>query len=221
MGWLRAWWVVAVCCATAVAHGASSPDARLSEVRTALDAASTLWDAGRYEDAIARGEHALALREAVLEGTHPDIAECLVLLASRHLLRGNLVRAEPLLQRALALREAALGEKHPDVARTLTHLAHVYQPAYSYPHFHGSPERARPLLARALAIREEALGENHPLVAESLSYLAQLSPAGAEPLLLRALAIREAALGQHHLEVAQTLHDLGSFYTDQRSYARA
>ena len=214
-GWLL---VVVVCCAAGVAHGEAPPDERLREARTAFDEASTLWDAGRYADAISRGEHALALREAVLGSAHPDVAGCLVLLGSHHLRRGNLVQAEPLLQRALAIQEATLGQHHPDLARTLTHLAHVYQHDHRWLH-----ERVRPFLARALAIREEAFGENHLLVAESLSNLAQfsLSSAGAEPLLQRALAIQEATLGKHHPEIARTLIYLADFHGHQRSYARA
>ena len=217
----RKWlWVVLLCCAAAVAHAEAPPDARLREAQTAFDEAGTLWDARRYEDAIARGEHALALREAVLGEAHPDVASCLVLLGSYHLLRGNLVRAEPLLQRALTLQEAALGPHHPDIARTLTHLAHVYQPVRPYP-VQGLTERAKPLIVRALAIREKAFGGNHPLVAESLIDLASLSSEGAEPLLQRALALKEATLGPHHPDIARTLMHLAGLHTSRSAYARA
>jgi CHAT domain-containing protein/Tfp pilus assembly protein PilF len=217
---VRGWLIgVVLCCVAGTAVAEEKPEARLREARTAFDEANTLWDAGRYADAIARGEQALALREAVLGGTHPDVAECLDLLGLHHLRQGNPVRAEPLLLRALAIREAALGQNHPEVARTLNTLGNLYagQALYS---------RAEPLHARALAIRQAALGQNHPLVAESLSHLANLfrqraSIAQAESLFLRALAIREAALGQNHPEVARTLHDLAGIYADQGLSARA
>ncbi len=185
----------------------------------AFNEANTLWEAGRYADAMARGEQALALREAVLGGSHPDVARSLDLLGFHHLLRGNPVRAEPLLRRALAIQEAALGKHHPDIAQTLTHLARLHPAQEVYEH-------AEPLHARALAIREAAFGQSHPLVAESLNHLAtlyrqQASYARAEPLLLRALAIREAALGKHHPDVAQTLNELASVYLDQGLYGRA
>ena len=211
--------VVVLCCAAGAAVAEEKPDARPREAQTAFDEANTLWDAGRYADAIARGEQALALREAVLGGTHPDVARSLDLLGLHHLRQGNLVRAEPLLQRALAIQEAALGKSHPEVAQTLTHLANLY-PAQ------GLYARAESLHARALAIREAAFGENHPLVAESLNSLASLYRlqglyARAEPLLQRALAIREAALGKSHPEVAQTLNEFATSYSDQGLYARA
>jgi len=218
MRWIRGLLVVVLCCAAGAAVAEEPPDARLQRARTAFDEANTLWDAGQYADAIASGEQALALREAVLGGTHPDVASSLVLLGSHHLLRGDPVRAEPLLQRARAIQEATLGEHHPEVARTLTHLATLYGPQGFY-------ERAESLHARALAIREAAFGEHHPLVAESLRYLAHGyrlhgSSTRVEPLLVRALAIQEEALGKDHPDVARTLTDLGGFYSDTGLLAR-
>jgi CHAT domain-containing protein/Tfp pilus assembly protein PilF len=210
---------VVLCCAAGVAAAEEMPDARLQEARTAFDAANTLWDKGQYADAIAKGEQALALREAVLGGTHPDVARSLDALGFHFLLQGQHTRAEPLLQRALAIQEAAHVQNAPDLARTLIHLARLYLAQAMF-------DRAEPLFLRALALRETALGKHHPLVAEPLNHLARLHleqgfPARAEPLLQRALAIREAALGKDHLEVAQTLHDLADSYTAQGSPARA
>ncbi len=218
---LRAWMMVVVlCCATGVAAGEEPPDTRLQEAQRAFDKANTFWDAGQYAEAIARGEHALALREAVLGGNHPEVARCLDMLGLHLLLQGNAARAEPLLQRALAIREAALGKNHPDVAQTLNTLGNLYSAQKWY-------ERAEPLYARALAIREAAFGKNHPLVAETLNNLGSLyldrglyydraELRRAELLLQRALAIREAALGKNHPDVAQTLNDLADAYYFQR-----
>ena len=41
---------------------------------SAFDEAARLRDAGEFSEALARAEHALALREAALGGTHPDVA---------------------------------------------------------------------------------------------------------------------------------------------------
>jgi CHAT domain-containing protein/tetratricopeptide (TPR) repeat protein len=206
-GWMM---VVLVCCAVGAAEGAEPPDTRLQEAQTAFDEANTLWGAGRYADAMAKGEHALALREAVLGGTHPEAARCLDMLGRHLLLQGNPARAEPLLQRALAIREAALGKTHPEVAQTLNSLANLYAAQELY-------ERAEPLYERALAIREAALGKRHPEVAQTLNDLADLhqqqaSFLRAKPLYERALAIREAALGKHHPEIARTLDGLAYLY---------
>ncbi|WP_240360196.1 CHAT domain-containing tetratricopeptide repeat protein [Pyxidicoccus caerfyrddinensis] len=215
-GWMLG---LMLCCAAGMAGAEEPAEARLREAQTAFDEARTLWDGGRYAEAIATGEHALALREAVLGGAHPDVATSLDWLGSHHLLRGNPVRAEPLLQRALAIREAALGKNHLEVAQMLNTLGKL-QSAQLF------VERARPLHERALAIREAALGKDHPLVAESLNELASLyigsgSSARAEPLFERALAIREAALGRNHPAVAQTLCDFAGFFLWKGLHSRA
>ena len=211
--------VLVLCCVAGAAVAQEQPDARLREARTAFDEAKTLWDAGQYADAITRGERALTLREAVLGGTHPEVAASLDWLGLHHLLRGDLVQAEPLLQRAVAIREAALGKDHPELAGTLTTLGNLYAAQALY-------GRAEPLYARALALREAAFGKDHLSVAEPLHHLAKLYSdqrlyARAEPLFLRALAIREAALGPGTVEVAQTLHALAWLYDLQGLYAQA
>jgi CHAT domain-containing protein len=210
---------VMLCCAAAAAAGEVPPEARPREAQVTLDEAQASWEAGRYAEAIARGEQALALRESVHGGAHPDVATCLHWLGAHHLLRGNPVRAEPLLQRALALREAALGPHHPEVAQTLNTLANLYLLQELY-------DRAEPLYQRALAIGEAALGKHHPRVAEALHGLAEVYAsqylfARAEPLYTRALAIREAALGKHHPEVATSLSALAKLSSVQGRFARA
>ncbi len=217
---VRGMMVVVLCCAASAAVAEEKPDTRLQEARTAFDEANTLWGAGHYADAIERGEQALALREAVLGGTHPDVATCLDWLGGHRLLQGEVVRAEQLLQRALAIRESELGQNHPEIAQTLNTLANLYSDK------EGLYARAEPLYVRALAIREAALGKHHPEVAQTLNDLANLYRdqdvyARAEPLYVRALAIREAALGKHHPEVAQTLFDLACVTHQQGFFARA
>ncbi len=208
-----------LCCAAGGGSGEEKPDGRLVEAQAAFDEAMKLKDEGGYSKALARAEHALALREAVLGGTHPDVASCLSLVGELHLEQGQPAPAEPLLQRALAIRETALGNTHPDVAKTLNSLAHLYADQGLY-------GRAEPLHQRALAIRESALGTTHPDVAKTLNNLANLYAdqgmySRAEPLHQRALAIREAALGNTHPDVAKTLNNLATLYMDQGLYGRA
>jgi len=220
MGQARGWMLgVLLCCAAGAAGAAGAgepPDARTAQA--AFDRATAAWDEGRYAEAMTRGEQALAQWKAAWGGSHPEVAKCLDWLGAHHLLRGNPVRAEPLLRRALAIREAALGKNHPEVAQTLNTLGDLYRAL-------GLFAQAEPRYVRALEIREEALGKNHPLVAQSLNDLATLYRlqdlcARAEPLLLRALTIREAALGKNHPQVAQTLNDLALLYQAQGVYAR-
>jgi tetratricopeptide (TPR) repeat protein len=117
--------VVLLCCAAGAAAGEPPPDARLQEAQKAFAEATTLNEAGKYTEAVAQVERALELREALLGGTHPEVADCLDLLGRLYLRQGNIDRAEPLLRRGLVIREAALGGKHPDVASSLNNLANL------------------------------------------------------------------------------------------------
>jgi CHAT domain-containing protein/Tfp pilus assembly protein PilF len=215
-GWMT---LIVLCCAAGAAAGEQQPDARLQEAQTAYDEAITLNKAGKYAEAAARGERALVLWEAVLGGTHLEVAKCLDLLGGVYQQQGNFAQAEPLLQRGLTIREAALGKDHPDIANSLYNLANLYVAQ-------GMRGRAEPLYQRALAIREAALGKDHPDVAQVLNNLANLyrdlgKYAQAEPLYQRALAIRETALGKDHPDVAQSLNSYGILYRAQAMYGRA
>jgi hypothetical protein len=147
LGWVT---VVALCCAAGAAAGEEKPDARLEEAQRAFDEALTLYEAGKYADAVARGEHALVQREAAYGSTHLDVADSLNNLATFYRAQGLYGRAEPLSERALAIREAALGKSHPDVATALTNLAllHLAQDRLA---------TALPLFTRAFAMSEQRL----------------------------------------------------------------
>ncbi|MDC0709466.1 CHAT domain-containing protein [Stigmatella sp. ncwal1] len=214
-GWML---VMVLCCAAGGEAAGEKPEARLAEAQAALDEAKKLQHSGEYSEALTRVQHALALREAALGSTHPDVASCLHQMGDLYRLQGDLVHAEPSLQRALTLRKAALGKSHPDVANSLQSLAILYVNQGLY-------GQAKPLFQRALAIREAVLGKSHPDVANSLDalaviYLNQGLPNQAEPFYQRALTIREA-LGPHHPDVATSLNNLAAFYVNQGSYGRA
>ncbi|WP_257446529.1 CHAT domain-containing protein [Archangium lipolyticum] len=215
-GWML---VVALCCAAGGEASEEKPDARLAEAQAAFDEAITLRKSGGYAEALPRAERALALRQAVLGDSHPDVASCLALMGTLYSRQGAFAQAEPLFQRALSIQEAGLGKSHPDVARTLNGLAVLYDEQGLY-------GQAEPLLQRALSIREEVLGKNHPEVALTLNSLAVLYFkqglfGQAEPLLQRVLAIREEALGKNHPEVAQALSSLAALHAQQGSYGQA
>jgi CHAT domain-containing protein/Tfp pilus assembly protein PilF len=198
---------------------AQAPDAKLIEARTELNSARKLKKQGDYQPALNLAKHALALREAELGKTHPEVAAALELVGDIHLRQRELVQAEFAIQRALAIRESPFGLDDPKVATSLTQLAKVHMARGSY-------KQAELLLKRALHIQETAFGLNHRHVSTSLDRLANLYVAQgmydlAEPLYLRALAIREKELGQNHPTVATVLCHLSILYRHQRFYGRA
>jgi CHAT domain-containing protein/lipopolysaccharide biosynthesis regulator YciM len=216
LGWIA---VAVLCCAASAVAQEAPPDARLQEAQKGYEEAKRLDAAGKYAEAVEQGEHALALREAVLGDTHPEVANCLDLLGKARRHQSDFAHAEPLIQRGLSIREAVLGKNHPDVASSLNNLAVLYLNQ-------GLSDKAEPLFHRALTIQETALGKDHPDVARTLNNLASLYLdqglyGKAEPLYLRALAIREAALGKNHPVVAESLYNLANLYKAQGLYGQA
>jgi CHAT domain-containing protein/tetratricopeptide (TPR) repeat protein len=208
--------VLGVCLWAEALATAPSPPA-LKEAERLQKMADSLYEAGKYSDAMEPAQRALAIREKTLGPEHRDVAESLNSLALFQLGQGHYSDAEPLAQRALKIRETALGKKHPDVAVSLNTLAWLYWSE-------GRNSEAQPLLERALEIREKSLGPEHELVAESLDNLAVLLHdrgryGEAEPLYQRALRIQEKVLGPENTAVAQSLDNLARLYKAQGRYA--
>ena len=178
-----------------------------------------LRQSGRYSEAIALGERALAIYEAQLGPNHPSTATSLNNLAALNFSLGRYDEAEPLHQRALAIREAQLDPNHPDTAQSLNNLAVLYRSLGRY-------DEAEPLYQRALAIHEIHFGSDHPSTAASLNNLAlfyySLGRYGESELLYqRALAITEAQLGSNHPSMAIGLNNLADLYRSMGRYDEA
>ena len=179
----------------------------------------SLYQQGKYTEAIPLAKQVLDIHEKALGTEHPDYAESLNNLAFFYQTQGRYDEAEPLYKRSLDIREKALGENHPDVATSLNNLAGLY---YSQ----GRYSEAEPLYQRSLAIREKAFGKDHPNVATSLNNLALLYDNQgrfdeAEPLYKRSLAIDEKALGENHPHVATSLNNLALLYQVQGDTTQA
>jgi len=190
-----------------------------AEVKAWRQQVGTLYQQGKFQEAISLQEQELAWTERNFGPDHPDTAQSLNNLAELYRSLGAYAKAKPLYLRALAIREKALGPDHPDTANSLNNLAAL---RYSQ----GAYAKVEPLYLRALAIKEKALGPDHPDTATSLSNLAALynsqgAYAKAEPLYLRALVIREKALQPDHPDTANSLNNLAFLYYGQGAYAKA
>ncbi|GAX39055.1 peptidase-like protein [Tolypothrix sp. NIES-4075] len=196
----------------------SGQQSALQEAKQLNKQVIELYNAGKYSEAIAPAERALAISEKVLGKEHPDVATTLNNLAELYKAQGSYEKAEPMYLRSLAIYEKIMGKDHPLVATSLNNLAELYKAQGSY-------EKAEPMYLRSLAIYEKVLGKEHPNVATSLNNLASLyteqgSYEKAEPLYLRSLQIREM-LGKESPEVANTLNNLASLYQQQGSDKKA
>ena len=105
----------------------ASPHAQSEALDEAYYQGQTLYEAGRYEEAIPFWRKALELGEREFGPDHPTMATLLNNLAELYRAQGRYEAAEPLYKRALAIREKALGPDHPAVATSLNNLAGLYQ----------------------------------------------------------------------------------------------
>ncbi|MCR9164611.1 MAG: tetratricopeptide repeat protein [Nannocystaceae bacterium] len=128
---------------------------------------TTLRRVGKFEEALATHEDALALREAALGPDHPMVARTLTNTAAAYIELAKFDEADARYERALDIRVRTLGEDHVDVALTLQNLGVAY-------YRRGRIDDALPYFERALAIRQKALPENHPRVLGNMSNLAQV-----------------------------------------------
>ncbi|QRN97037.1 tetratricopeptide repeat protein [Archangium violaceum] len=216
---LLMWVTVALFCTAGAAAGSERPEARLREAQAALDEAEELSKARKYAEAIARAEHALALRETVLGSTNPRVAEVLDALGRFHTAQGLYSRAEPLFQRALSIQEKAFGKSHRLVAAELERLGNIYRAQGAY-------DRAVPIYERLLAIEEARRDQDPTALIDTLtllgsSYWHQELDAKAQPFYERALSIGEAALGKDDPNISGLLSNLARVYQDQGLYTRA
>lgn len=148
-----------------VAQTESEQIASLQAAETAHEQALSLFERGRYFDALPLAKKAVAIRGGVLGSTHQDVATALTTLG---LIYGTLIdlpQAKSLLERALEIRRSAFGDRDVRVGESLTNLATVLYAS-------GDFVSAIQTLEQSLAIRERVLGPSHPDVAITLTHLA-------------------------------------------------
>ncbi|WP_366146306.1 CHAT domain-containing tetratricopeptide repeat protein [Crocosphaera sp.] len=180
---------------------------------------TTLYQQGKYEEAILIAEQALQVAIGLYGDEDNNVATSLNNLALLYQYQGRYTEAEPLYKDALALTKKLLGDEHPNVASSLNNLAALY---YSQ----GRYTEAEPLYKDALALTKKLLGDEHPNVATSLNNLAALYRdqgryTEAEPLFKDALALRKKLLGDEHPSVAESLNNLAELYRSQGRYTEA
>ncbi len=159
-------------------------------------------------EAVAMGERALAMKEAVLGADAPETANSLMHLGNLYIQRWEGEKSIPLHDRALLILEKAGPNFDSQRAIILSSQGVAYRRL-------AQTVKAFELYAQALAIQERVLGPDHPNVASTLNNQAGvLSDRGdystAEKLHRRALAIRVAALGPDHEWVGESANNLAS-----------
>ena len=148
-------------------HGSDMAHGQSPALLEAQNRYTTLYQQGRYSEAISYAAKALRLGEEELGPDHPTTALLLSYLALSFQGQGNYAEAELLFHQSLAISEKGFGPEHPTVAASLNNLAELHR-------IQGNYAEAEPLYRRSLAIREKAFGPEHPDVATSVNNLAIL-----------------------------------------------
>ena len=209
-------WVVLV---LAVMMGGVSSRAQKPRWMELTTQVLTLYQEGKYSEALPLAHEALALVEAAYGADNQFVSLAASNLANVYDGLGRYADSEPLHQRALKIDEKAFGPASTQVAQDLNDLAGLYDHKGKY-------AEAEPLYLRALRIDEKGLKPDDPQVAKDLNSLASLYddegkyPA-AEPLYRRALSIDEKALGLEDIRVAADANNLGLLLQHQGRFAEA
>jgi tetratricopeptide (TPR) repeat protein len=159
-------------------------------------------------DAVAQARESLALREATLGPSAPEVAQSLDMLALTVSAEGDHEAAEPLMKRALAIRQLRLGKDPDDDLGSSFHNLGVLHKRK------GDFVKAIEYYRQATRIQGNRWGTTHPRylngyeqLAECLAQIGQTDE--AEKMQRESLAQRRAVHGDMSSRVALTMRDLG------------
>jgi eukaryotic-like serine/threonine-protein kinase len=145
---------------------------------------------GRFQDALAISQEAVAIKEKALGSQHIDVAISLDNVGLALFRLGHVEEALAKTQRALEILRSTVGPEHPEVAIRLVNAA-------EFQHALGRNDEAKRMAEEALAIWHRELEADEPLIAYGLTVLGNSlidgghSVAATAPL-ERALVIRKA-----------------------------
>ncbi len=167
----------------------SVPKPELAEASRLNASVVSLFNEGKYDEALTAAKHVLELREKVLEKDDEQVVLAVINVAEIQFARGDTLEARQFFERALKAYERALGPENVKLSGVLDRLALAYYGS-------GSPAETEKAYKRSLAIREKALGPEHTEVAQSVYHLAEFYQfqgeyKKAEPLYQHLISIRE------------------------------
>ena len=194
-------------------RGVAEANARVSgaqdiSMARAWDRIAHLYqESGRYTEALAEYEKSVAIRQAALGRSSPEVAETLNNMGLAAYLSGDLDRAQKVLTEALGNIDNERLADSPNRAMTLTNLAQVHRAR-------NESARAIELFREAIEVWKSNLGPDAERVALSQNNLAEaLRAAGqleeAEALCRSSLSILEKRSDAQPGALAATLAELG------------
>jgi tetratricopeptide (TPR) repeat protein len=138
----------------------------LQEAATLSDSAATLYDKGKYSEAIPPAKRALEIRAKLLPPNDVRVSTSLTSLGKIYAANRDYKLAREVFQHLLDIQEKQFGPENLRLAETLEWLGMLQFQAEN-------SREAEAAYKRALAIREKGLGSSHAQVARSLFALAE------------------------------------------------
>ena len=128
---------------------------------------------GRPVDALRDYEHAIAIREALIDEmgseapSQHELGTTLNNLAGAYADLGDPTKALPYYERSISILKDTVGEKHPETIAAISNMASVYASLGEY-------SKALEFSKKALATSQEVLGEDHPNTLTAMNNVASM-----------------------------------------------
>lgn len=174
---------------------------------------------GDHQKALDYKLKALAIREKILPGTHPDLALSYDNIGNTYGDLGNHRKALEYQLKALCIHKRVLPPDHPDLAASYNNVGYTFGAL-------GEHTKALEYKMKALEIREMVIPVDHPDLALSYSnagstYSALGDHEKALEYQLKALSIFERVLPPDHPILASSYNNVGNTYHALGDYERA
>jgi tetratricopeptide (TPR) repeat protein len=181
--------------------------------------ANALKSRGKYAEAQALYEQALAGARASLPESHPLVLTCMDSIGSVLNDLNKFGDALALFTKVLAGRRSALGDAHPHTLTTMHKMGSAL-------HGQGKDAEALVLYEQVLSGRRSALGDAHPDTLRTMANIANVLDdqgmyADALALYEKVLAGRRSVFGDAHHETLSTLSSVACVLVSQEKYAEA
>jgi CHAT domain-containing protein len=203
----------------AAPRSASESELQLEDARELAYQASTLADAGKFDEATAPAKRALELLERLLGPDDPSLATPLFVLGNIFRFKASFSSAEALYLRALRIQEKTAGPVSDKVFSIVNNLGILYIETDEF-------DKAEPALRRAIDIAEKLHGPGNAMEANSLVNLANLYEeradyTQAQNLFERAMEIAEREFGPNYPGLATIIANLSGVYSEKGDFVKA
>ena len=162
---------------------------QLAAARQSYARCSGFYDAHKYDEAVAPGQQALAVRREILGNESSETGSALNLLGLVMAAKRDFPKSEALLSESMELWRKLRGDGHPEYALVMQNLGEIYED-------NNKPDQAQKLMRRALEIRQRTYGTSNSETMHSMYRLTNLlgnmaDSAASERNFAAAKALRE------------------------------